>query len=274
MPIETSIVQWTPEDAEAALATQVRNRELSYTTCRRYANDMAAGRWTFDASPIRFDTHGRLIDGQHRMTALASLADSSITVPFLVITGLPTGSQMVMDQGRVRTTGQQLAMNGTKRANIVSAGVRLYLVLRHGVLFRDTKLANEVVTKASVEQWVSENEEVVAYLGTFIGKLTKTDAPPSVAYCAAILFSERNRPAAQEFFTLLADGAGDATHPITVLDKRLQRHRREGIKISNRDTLGLYIQAWNAWRGGRTLTKFQRPRNGSWTADTFPKPVR
>lgn len=274
MSIETNIVQWGPEDAAAALATQTRNRDISYTTCRRYANDMASGRWTFDASPIRFDSAGRLIDGQHRMTALASLEDANVTITFLVITGLAAESQMVMDQGRVRTTGQQLGMLGTKRANVVAAGVRLYLTLQLGVMFRDNRIANETVTKALVEQWVSENGEAVTFLGDFVGRIIKNDAPPSVSYCAALLFAEKNAQATVEFFGLLANGAGDASHPITVLDKRLQRHRREGIKISNRDVLGLYIQSWNAWRSGRTLSRFPRPRGGTWTVETFPKPAR
>jgi len=274
MSIETNIVQWGPEDAAAALATQTRNRDISYTTCRRYANDMASGRWTFDASPIRFDNNGHLIDGQHRMTALASLGDSDVAIPLLVITGLTAESQMVMDQGRARTTGQQLSMRGIKSANVVAAGVRLYLKLDLGLLFRDNHIANEEVTKALVEQWVFENEETVTFIGDFISSIIKNDAPPSVSYCAALLFTEKNSQATVEFFDRLAHGAGDASHPITVLDKRLQRHRREGIKISSRDTLGLYVQAWNAWRAGRTLSKFPRPRGGTWTAENFPKPVR
>lgn len=270
MTITHTIQTITPKDARNLLATSIRNRKIVTTAVNRYRNDMANGRWGFAGDPIRLDNAGHLIDGQHRLTALAQLPDGT-AIDFLVIEGLDPETQMAMDQGRLRQAAQQLQMLGVKDANTVAAGVRLYLSYRHGYLFRDNKLGQEHITTAYIESWVAEHDDMVSFLGGFITNIRLTDAPGSVAYAAAIIFANTNPMQATEFFKLLSHGAGGADHPITVLDKRLQRHRREGVRISNRDALGLYVQAWNAWRKGRPLTKFQRPRGGTWTITTFPK---
>jgi hypothetical protein len=235
----------------------------------RYRNDMRAGRWSFTAEPIQFDKAGHLINGQHRMAALASLP-ATANIMFLVVRGLDIEAQMAMDQGRFRTAGTQLTMQGIKDGNVVAAGVRMYVEYKDGFLFRDNKAAAENVTTNVIERYVADHSDVIAFMSKFIGDIKANDAPASVAYAAALIFAHRDADGAREFFHLMSHGAG-TDHPITVLDKRLQRHRREGIAISRRDELGLFIQAWNAWRKGHTLTRFQRARGGSWTETNFPR---
>ena len=273
MPIKTTIKTWGPGDARDALATTLRNRRISNTKVAQYRNDMTTGRWQFTGEAIQFDEEGHLINGQHRLTALAGLEGQDISIQFLVISGLPAESQMVMDQGRVRQAGQQLQMRGVKDANVVASGVRLYIGHTTGLAFRDRKTAAEVITTAYIEEWVEEHADTIDALSNFTGYMRSTDAPPSIAYCAALMFWRKDPEATVEFFRTLAKGGAGETSPITVLDKRLQRHRREGIRISARDTLGLFIQAWNAWRRGQRFTRFQRPRGGHWTEATFPKVV-
>lgn len=262
------IAQWGAAHATAALATQVRNRPVSWATVRRYRNDMAAGRWTLNGEGIIFDPDGRLIDGQHRLHALAELPDTTVTLA--IVRGVSESAQLTMNQGRKRSAGQQLQMLGVLQGNIVASGVRNYLALTTGLLFRDNKLVTETITTPLVEEWVEKNRDKITALNGMVSDMRKADAPSSVAYCAALMFHDKSPEHVAEFFHLLAHGAGGPDHPITVLDKRLQRHRREGIRISNRDMLGLYVQAWNAWRKGLKLTKFQRPRGGHWTEKTFP----
>lgn len=270
--ITTTIETWGPAEAAAALATMKRNRLLSPMTARKYANDMAAGRWQFTGESIQFDEDECLINGQHRCTGLASLPPET-RITFLVVRGIPDDAQMVMDQGRIRQTGQQLQMRGVRNAAMVAGGVRIFLAHQTGLMFRDNTAAREVITTAYIEEWVQSNRETVESLNEIATFVKASDAPPSVAYAAALIFWKKNPTATVDFFRTLAKGGAREDSSITVLDKRLQRHRREGIKISNRDTLGLYIQAWNAWRKGQTFSRFQRPRGGHWTEATFPKPV-
>lgn len=271
MNITVAIETYTKESAQAALDSQIVNRNISMQAVRLYQGDMDAGRWETNGEAIKFDLNGALQDGQHRLRAFI---DSSLeTLDLLTVRGLPADAQRTMDQGRKRTAGQQIGMRGVKNSNIVAAGARQYLVLKSGLMFRDNKVSQTQITTPTIERWVDENAQRVARLGDYIGHICASDAPPSVAYAAALSFDDVSPELSRRFFQLLAKGAGGSDHPITVLDKRLQRHRREGIKISARDTLALYFQAWNAWVRGRTLTKFQRPRGGQYTDATFPRPV-
>lgn len=247
-----------------------RNRPISAIAVEKYRRDMLAGRWVYDASPIRFDQLGNLLDGQHRLTALAMCDD--LTLPFLVVRGLPTETQMVMDQGRKRTAGSQLAIKGVRNAQNVASGTKVFLLWEGGYLFRDSRAASASVTTPTIEAWVEENADLVAQVCEYLQSLRNTDAPPSTTFAAAIAFHRIDPAMSKEFFHSLAAGGKPVGHPINTLDKRLQRIRRESQRLSTRDYLALLIQAWNAYRCGRKITQFLRPAGGSWTAANFPEP--
>lgn len=269
--VNAQVVTLTPEKAKGLLALNRRNRKISETVVSRYQRDMIEGNWLFAADPIRFAADEGLLDGQHRLTALSRCPDT-VALPFLVIRNLDDETQTVMDQGRKRTPGDQLALKGVKDYNVVAAGVKIYLSWTGGLLFKDNKVAASVISAPRIEQFVSTNLDMIGRLGSYVGWIKDNDAPPSVGYAAALAFDGVNPADSREFFRILAKGAGDDKHPITVLDKRLTRHRREGLRMSHRDQLALFFQSWNAWRSGRTLSKFQRPRGGSWSDANFPEP--
>lgn len=262
-----------PVDAPTAkrwLTHNKKNRRIRQAVVQRYRTDMAEGRWSFAGDPIRFDMFDNLIDGQHRLTALSELPD--VTIPMLVIRGLPPEMQAVMDQGARRTPGDQLGIKGVKHANLIGAGVKQYLIWTEGYMFRDNKVVTGAITTPSIEEWVDSHPVTLQRVQALAHLVKQNDAPPSVALAAAIRFSEIDPDGAVEFFTLLSRGAGGEGHPITTLDKRLQRNRRNGLKMPYRDYLALFIIAWNAWRDGRQMAKFQRPRGGSFDENTFPEP--
>lgn len=268
--ITHAIVMVTPEMAERWLTFNTHNRKIRQSVVAKYRADMEAGLWTMAADPIRFDRDGVLLDGQHRLIALSELPEV-VTIPFLVVRGLPPESQGVMDQGTKRTAGDQLGLAGVKNSNAVAAAAKKYLIWHGGFMFRDTKL--QQITAPQIEQWVTERTGDVEFFNSIWSLIRQNDAPPSVAGAAALRFAEIDPESCERFFTLLARGAGGEGHPITTLDKRLQRNRREGLKMPDRDYLALFILAWNAWRAGKQMSKFQRPRGGRWSEDNFPDPA-
>lgn len=120
---ESAWVDVDPATAKEMLAANKSNRPVSRDTVLGYAREMAAGAWIETHQGIAFDDSGRLIDGQHRLLAVA---ESGATVRMLVTYDLPerpagqTQSTMdVVDRGRVRSVGSQLKIahglaNGTK----------------------------------------------------------------------------------------------------------------------------------------------------------------
>lgn len=265
----TSVVLVNAATAARWLERNKRNRRISSVAVERYRRDIAEGRWVFAADPVRFSDMGNLLDGQHRLTALSMVPEASI--PLLVVRGLPDDTQFYMDQGRKRSAGQQLELKGIRNSSNVASAVKVYIVWRDGLMFRDNKMS-QTITSAQIEAWVDEHADHCAFLSSHINPIRRADAPPSAAGAAALRFYEIDPSMAGDFFQHLADGGMPKNHPINTLDKRLQRNRREGLKMSTRDYLSLYILAWNAWRDGRQMSKFQRPRGGSWTAESFPEP--
>lgn len=262
-----AVVMVSSETAARWLTTNKRNRPVSHDIVDRYSNDMATGLWTFAADPIRFDTEGHLIDGQHRLTALARV---EMTLPMLVVRGLPTDSQLVMDQGRKRTPGQQLGLLGVKDSNLIASIVKVTIQYDTGLLFRDNKLSGSI-TAPVIQEYVNDHSDEIAFVQPLLGAVRRADAPPSVVGAFAVIAARVHGEDAAIFLTQLDDLVGMSKgHPIHTLDKRLRRIRRERIKFSNRDYLALFIQAFNAWRAGRQITQFPRPSGGSWSVANFP----
>ena len=264
------VLRITPTLAREWLSTNIRNRRVSSVTARRYLTDMLEGRWLFAGDAIRRNAQRHILDGQHRLTAVSMLPEDHPGFDFVIIDGLASATQNVMDQGRVRTAADQLAIAGVKDGHATAAGIRLYLLHSTGMLFRDNSAAAAEITRTRIVEWALTHSTLVESARS-IPQLRSNDAPPSVSVCAALMFVERYGVGrATEFFRLLAEGAG-AGHPINALDKRLQRTRREGLKVSARDQLAWFILAMNAWNDGRELTKFQAPRGGKWTPENYPQ---
>jgi len=120
--IRSKPVELTPEVANLLLRTQVQNRKPSSTVITGYVRRIKSGDWGF-SQPLIWDDKYQLIDGQHRLSAIAK-AGQPITC--LIISGYPQGSQYVFDVGLKRTVGsiaqlQGFTSFGSRKASIIRA---------------------------------------------------------------------------------------------------------------------------------------------------------
>ena len=98
-PMEVTI---TPEMAQDWLDTRntdFKNRQLSRSIAGRYADAMRRNEWKANHQGIAFDTEGWLIDGQHRLLAVAN---SGVTVTMWVFPEMPRDTFDTLDVGRRR----------------------------------------------------------------------------------------------------------------------------------------------------------------------------
>lgn len=264
-----SVVSVSSEVAERWLEHNTHNRPISESGVLRWNRDMEAGRWKLAGDPIRFSKTGVLLDGQNRLMALAQCVPSR-TFEFVVERGLDDEVQAVMDLGNKRTTGQQLGLLGQKNSRQVAALVRLLLVWEQGLLY-DTKLSRGISTP-EIEQWCADNHKLVELFIRHLAKVTRSvGATPSAAGAFAIEALRADTPGAIAFFHLLKSLANlPEGSPLLALDARLRRIRAERFKLSQRDELALFIQAWNFWMAGGSTAKLQSAKGG-WSARTFPK---
>lgn len=107
--VRTVAVRIAPSLAQRLLERNIHNRKLSENIITKYVAEMKAGEWRLTPGGIGFDDQGRLVDGQHRLHAIAR---SNVTVPMLVTLGLPSASQEKVDRQRRRTLFDALYLVG------------------------------------------------------------------------------------------------------------------------------------------------------------------
>lgn len=112
----------TPSQARSWLAsadalqtrTSRNNRTRSAHTVSAYTRDMRNGHWMTTHQGIAFDERGVLIDGQHR---LAAIAENGAAQWMLVTFGLPPSAKLAIDRGRIRAIADQLQIYGDPDAS-------------------------------------------------------------------------------------------------------------------------------------------------------------
>ncbi len=115
--------RFTPAEAQAILEDNGKhNRKLSEIRVRRLANSWDNGEFMDTADTIKFDSKGRLIDGQHRLAAVVLQGKLRW---FLVSRGLKPDAIRVVDQeARPRTWGDAFHIEGHSNARLLAALVR------------------------------------------------------------------------------------------------------------------------------------------------------
>lgn len=255
------------------LARNIHNRPMARPTIIRYTADMRTGNWRETADPIRFDRDGRLIDGQHRLQALIE-AELDHALPFHVVRGLHPEAQLFMDQGRKRTTGDQMSLHGYKNGNRLAAGCRLYLLWRENMLFSDRDQAS-IITTATIIEWADDNPELLdyAYEVTPQGRATIV-GEPRVLMAFSLIIAQIDEQRLKDFYDSLTSLVGlPEGSPILVLHKRLLNVRTERTRLQPREQLAMFLQTWNYWVAGRSIAQLGRPRGGLWNASNYPVPL-
>jgi len=100
----------TPADAEWALAhTNTRNRAVASSWVDELTRRLKSGLWQLTHEGIAFDSNGVLIDGQHRLWAVAL---AGFTVPMRVFLNEPPEGLQVIDTGRTRANHEVITLAG------------------------------------------------------------------------------------------------------------------------------------------------------------------
>jgi hypothetical protein len=253
--LSTNIRQIGPVMAKKMLERNVKNRAPKPAKVAQYAADMEAGRWLFDGAPIRFGADGTLLDGQNRLLAVIA---ADVTVPFLVVYGLPTESQAVMDGGAARTSADNLHISGEKNAAALAS------LCKQAVLYSTDRLDKNInYSVSSIEQklFLAANPELREATDVATKLKSSIEARPTAIAFVFWLLMEKDYQAACEFFSLLATRANLPTgSPILALDSRLRNLRKMQQRSTFKQEANLLIKAWNAWRSGKAVGSMFLPR--------------
>lgn len=99
----------TPQIAEDWLQANTHNRELRESRVNYFIGEIKAGRWRLTHQGIAFGSNRVLLDGQHRLWAIAL---SGASVPALIVVNVPPDSLEAIDVS-MRSVADILTLDGS-----------------------------------------------------------------------------------------------------------------------------------------------------------------
>jgi hypothetical protein len=254
---KATIESITTPVAQALLDRMVINRKLRAGHVERLAAAMRSGEYDgLNGETVKVDVQGRLVDGQHRLTAFLISGLSEIRL--LVVRGVLESSKETIDQGIGRSPADVLAMNGYKGAFALAASARWLWIYDNdwpnGLGSRGaSKINNRLVVKL-----VSEHPDLVAASAEVVEKYHKAVVlmTGSIAGFARLITSRLSPDDSNEFFDAMCAGeGGPRTKVVRLLRDRLMSRKSKSGRLVPAEIVVLTARVWNAFRENRDLTR-------------------
>lgn len=257
----------TPDLAREWMKRNVHNRPLNDKRVRTFANAMLRGEWQENGDAIRFSVSGVLLDGQHR---LAAVAKANTSIRALVAENLPDESQMTMDVGQTRSFAQVLTLKGYKD------GARLAMLARAVYNWETGQVRNKnnPPTYAQMLHIVETNTDSLIE-SISVARTVKRHVPTSLQVLALghWVFSAIGPEDVAFFFDRLRDGQNlQDGSPILAFRKWAILDAAKNFKhVGVVHVLALLIKSWNAYRDGTEIRQLAW-RSGGASPEPFPEP--
>lgn len=237
----------TKEIAEWMMKSNTGNpRKLSMSVAAKYAADMRGGRWGTDATPICFGKDGRLLNGQHRLTAVIL---SGVACTFLVL--YDCESDMVFDQGKTRSTGDILHSHGIGNSNSVGAGVAAFLCSDMGTRVIGNHNVSKQRLLETYQCW-PDYFQVAANM-PYVKSLGGCSAGYVLLMIAGVPVED-----VRDFAKSIGSGEGFKGEPAYMVHHRLRDKERKFPS----QVVALVIEAWNRIQMGKKWSRVALPQTG------------
>lgn len=260
--IKSEVVTLTPHEARELLDnTNTRNRPLNPNTVETYSKVIKEGRWRVTHQGIAFDTNGSLLDGQHR---LAAIAQAGVPVRIMMTHNVDPDEFSVIDIGRRRTPADALGVAGIEhnRNQIASVArfLRNYDRLDQGGWTdkHSARLDNSSILDA-VEDYGANKLNSAARIGTTHGRLSGINITALSAFFY-LLHYRHNTPLVEvmKFIQGVSSGAGlEAGDPRLALRNAMigPKHITAKSTKDRRHQFIAVVKAWNAYISDKEVSR-------------------
>jgi hypothetical protein len=165
-----------PDRAEEYLAANRSNRNIVQTHVAALSRDIRNGQWMFNAQPICFSRSGRLLNGQHRLSAVL---DAGQPIEVLVMRGLPEEAFPTYDkQAKKAPALDEMFEDFGDKALISATAVLLW---RREL--RPEGEPNARPTSSEIRDVIREHPELMRFRG-FARKLVRYGRASALVYAA------------------------------------------------------------------------------------------
>lgn len=230
----------TPQLAQAWLKTAHRNRSLSTARVKALASAIRRGLWTVNGQTIVLCHEGRLLDGQHRLSAVV---EAGIAIQTMVVRGIDPEAFGSIDQGRKRLASDVLSIEGKPQPHTLASALRW--------LWRYENLSMMQATIAL------QDYELPAYLRQHQGLIPALTwgaqlaafLPPGASSMLYYLLQKHDPCLAKQFYQALAKGAGLlASDPAYLAREKFLHEKRELHHQAVCQRAAVIVLAWNCVR--------------------------
>lgn len=250
----------TPDVAAELIGRNENNRSKKLLKVDQYAKDMRAGKWHPDASDIKFDVNGKLLDGQNRLLACIQ---ADVPFPTLVRTGLDAEAQPHMDTGATRTIGDVFKMHKVPDFNNVAAAVSLRSRYESLVASGDSILERRLpLTRQESLDYLAEHPMIEKVIP--LAYATYPVAPGiqrSVWLAGYSTFAEIDEPAARHMAAQFIAGDMEQQQLLALMRYAMRtqtpKQQERAVKLKNAGLRHLFamVVTWNAIRAGEPLSR-------------------
>lgn len=252
----------TPDRATALLRDRDFQRSLNQNWVTTLARDMKAGRWQLTPQGIILDTDGRLIDGQHRMSAVVR---AGVPVQFWITEGAPTEIFKHLDGGRNRSMADRLKISGYTDPTQLAAIARKVYAWQ----CKQPWHYRTVPTREELQEVIDKDPLLIDAAKFAHG--WRSRPVPAIAGFVWWLFVRIEAEEAHWFMERLRNGAElPENSGVWAAHDRLWRQNEQGRFQQPQLTVAYIIAGWNAQRENRSVQRlmFRNPLSN----ENYPVP--
>lgn len=256
----TAIEVIDPDLAALLLTGNVRNRSLSSVMVDSFARDMIAGNWRVTHQGIALDKDGRLLDGQHRLSAVVK---SGVTIRTAVTYNADPESFRAVDMGRPRNSATILGFDfeGLKYKSVVTGALRVIDQFRGGRPLTNARYTYEE-TRALYDIFGKDVSAICDMVGVTAGIR-------QVAIVGALAYARPVKPEAIDHFTKVAVSRVNMDSAMVALWKASDRLKPCNTLSSRVELANITFRCLTASLKGEELQKAYRTQAAAAEESTF-----
>src|SRR5690349_6156522 len=255
IPQTSGLYTITPEMAVKWLERISNPRTIPIGVIDSYARDMKAGDWHVNGETIKWDTDNHCFDGENRLRACVVAG-----VPFQswVVVGLPPQARKSVDLGARRQLAQVLRRNGERYGTQLAGVATLVWRWERG---REAFVEKGLrPTFFELEHLIDNNPGIKTSTelvhGSY-GKAARMSHSSTVPAMVHYYGSKNHGDEATRFLEQVHSGKNiEPGDPAYALREKLIKLGRQQNRFIQRDTLSLWIPAWNAHAQVKPLKRF------------------
>ena len=201
----------TPSQATEWLETKnTRNRKLSMKRAAMYASDITNGKWRKTHQGIAFYDDGILADGQTRLKAVEI---ANMPVSMLVTFGLPESASLGIDSHRMRSTANQIEIDG--KSTWIGKGE----VATARTLLRASGRPDNMSTSQIIDYCESKKESILFAVDN-LRTNSRSITPAAIKAAVSSAFANESTSSLQNFCNVLTTGIMKAETEVAAIRLR------------------------------------------------------